>query len=174
MINVFQAPDEPKSLNTTSIAAQAIDVDGGYRFVDFNGIIQDFLNEERARLDRLNAIIRCDALPHVYASENDMRRLCELLIHLLLPRSPKKSKLFIYIKCNSLEKEVLPAIASCRLHFYDICFHTNSCNDVSWQATHERVLTECNRICNRYSGTLVSASGSSDCLFKLTLPGKLF
>lgn len=174
MTNVFQAPDEPKSINVGSVAVQAIDMNDGSRLVDFNRILQDFLNEKIARFDQLSASIRCDALPHVYASENDMRQLCELLIHLILPQSPKKSKLFIYIKCHSLENEVLPATASSRLHFYEICFHTNSCNDVTWQATHERVLTECTRICMRNSGSFVFADGCADCLFKLTLPGKLF
>jgi hypothetical protein len=174
MTSVFQAPEGPKSGIATPVVNVTTGVADGKQLVDFSCVIQELLNKERARLHQLNAIIRCDTLPHVYANANDMKRLCDLLIGFILKQPHRRTKLFIHIKCNLLESEALPETISGRLHLYKISFHTNSCNEVSWQSLHEQELAEFERICSRHSGIFVSASNNADCLFDLTLPGKLY
>jgi len=166
MTDVFQAPDEPKALN----AIEWVDAE---LFVDFNKVVQQSLNHVGDRLHRLNAIIRCDNLPHVHASEKDMEQLCGQLFNLILLYPPQTSKLFIYIKCNRFD-DLQSFGKSNWLHLFEICFHTNSCNEASWQSAHQRELAECAAICKQHSGAFTAAYGHADCLFKLTLPGKLF
>jgi hypothetical protein len=174
MANAFEALKEPKSVGTKSVAIPATEIVNMELLVDFNRVVQESLNKVKDRLDQLNGIIRCDNLPHVHARLHDMKQLSDILVRLILHHPPKSGKLFIYVKSNQLKKEVEPATESSRLHFYEICFHTNSCNEALWQDAHKQDLNECNYICARYSGTFTSALGNADCLLKLTLPGKLF
>lgn len=173
MTSVIQAPEGLISATTTSVA-NATDVEFGKQLLDFNSVIQELLNKESVRLNQLNAVIRCDTLPHIYISEKDIRQLCDLLIVFILQYPLRRSKLFFYIKCNPLESKMLPAPVSGWLHLYEICFYANSCNAKSWQATHEWELSECVRICSKYSGAFVSDFSNDGCLFKLTLFGKLY
>lgn len=167
MTDVFQAPDDRVALKATKLVDEEL-------LVDFNKVVQESLEHEKGPLGQLNAIIRCDKLPHVLARESDMRKMVGCLIHLILLHPPKKSKLFIYLNCNRLNSEVLPVDHSGWLHSYEICFHTNSCNEASWQSAHQQELAECAAICARFSGAFAAAYGHADSLFKLTLPGKLF
>jgi len=166
MTNVFQAPQKQEALKAAGVVNEEV-------LVDFNKVIQESLDGERVRLNRLNPIIRCDSLPHIQAQEKDMKQLSDHLIHLILLHPPQKSKLFIYIKCNRFN-EVLPVETSGWQHSYEICFHTNGCREASWQAAYEKEIADCAAICTRYAGTFTAAYDHNDCLFKLTLPGKLF
>ena len=174
MTDVFQAPDDPKALKAGAVALSAIELVDEGLLVDFNKVVQEALDSAKEHLNQLNAIIRCDNLPHVQAKVEDMRQLSNHLVRLILLHPPQKSKLFIYIKCNRFDSEAMPAKTSAWLHPYEISFHTNSCNEASWQAEHQQELAECAAICAQYSGMFTAAYGHADCLFKLTLPGKLF
>jgi len=174
MTDVFQAPDDPKALKAETVALHAMELVDEGLLVDFNKVVQETLDRVKEHLIQLNAIIRCDKLPYVGAKAEDMRQLSNHLIRLILLHPPQKSKLFIYLKCNRFDSEVLPAKTSAWLHPYEICFHTNSCNEASWQSEHQQEIAECAAICARYSGTFAAAYGHAESLFKLTLPGKLF
>jgi hypothetical protein len=174
MTEVFQAPDDPKTLKAETVALNAIELVDEGLLVDFNKVVQESLDRVKEQLSQLNAIIRCDNLPHVQAKAEDMRQLSNHLVRLILLHPPQKSKLFIYLKCNRFDSEVLPVKTSAWLHSYEICFHTNSCNEASWQSEHQQEIAECAAICAQYSGTFTAAYGHAESLFKLTLPGKLF
>ena len=174
MTSVFQASGEASDAKAEPVVLPASGMVDGDLLVDFNKTVQDSLQTVKARLTQLNVILRCDKLPHVEAGAADMKQLCDKLIHLILHYPPLKSKLFIYIKCNRLDSEMLPASLKGRQHAFEICFHTNSCNDALWQTAHMQELNDCARICAQYAGSFTSAYGHTDCLFKLTLPGKLF
>jgi len=174
MTDVFQAPDDPKALKAETVALHAMELVDEGLLVDFNKVVQESLDHVRAHLNQLNAIIRCDKLPHVQARAKDMRQLSDHLVRLILLHPPQKSKLFIYLKCNRFDSEAVPVKSSAWLHSYEISFHTNSCNEASWQSEHQQEIAECAAICAQYSGSFTAAYGHADSLFKLTLPGKLF
>jgi hypothetical protein len=173
MTSVFQAPEESNAAKAELVTLSVtglVDEDG---LVDLNKIVQESLEGVKKQLTKLSAILRCDKLPHVQAGAADMKQLCDQLVHLILRYPPPKSKLFIYIKCKRLDSDMLSASLTGGQHTFEICFHTNSCNDAFWQTAHVQELNECARMCTQYSGAFASAYGHTDCLFKITLPGKL-
>ena len=174
MTDVFQALDNPKTLKAEIVALNAMELVDEGLLVDLNKVVQESLDCVKEQLSQLNAIIRCDNLPHVQAKAEDMKQLSNHLVRLILLHPPQKSKLFIYLKCNRFDSEALPAKTSAWLHPYEICVHTNSCNEASWQTEHQQEIAESAAICARYSGAFTAAHGHAESLFKLTLPGKLF
>ncbi|HYH14665.1 MAG TPA: hypothetical protein VD794_05585 [Flavisolibacter sp.] len=174
MTNVFQAPEGPKTVKADSVVKKSIGLLDDEMLVDLNKVVQESLNCVKPQLEELKAIIRCDGLPHILANATDVRKLSDNLIRFILQHPPRKSKLFIYIKCNRAENELLSADLSGKLDSFEVYFHTNSCNEATWQAAHQEMINECSAICAQYSGSFVAAHGQANCLFKLTLPGKLF
>jgi hypothetical protein len=174
MTDVFQAPQGPKAVHGKPVSTKEAMLVNDELLTDFNKAVQDSLEGERTRLNNLHAIIRCDNLPHVLVKANDLRRLSDCLINLMLQHPPKRSKLFIYLKCNRIDDSVLTTPQTNGLETYEICFHTNSCNEASWHDSHKVDLAECASLCTQYSGAFTYAHGHADGLFKLTLPGKLF
>lgn len=173
MTNVFQAPEGPKTVNAYPVInTEGLLVDE--MLVDLNQVVQEALNAIRTPSEKQKAIIRCDNLPHIHANAKDVRQLIDSLFRMMLHHPPRKSKLFIYIKCNRSDNGINSASLSEELNLFDVYFHTNSCNETSWQAAHQQEISECSAICVQYSGSFVAAYGQADCLFKLTLPGKLF
>lgn len=167
MTNVFQTPE--KRVGHAAPALVSMDE----QFVNLTTIVQGVLEAVQRPPDQLKIIVRCDTLPHIEADAQDMLQLSNLLLACILEHPPQKGKLFIYIKCNRSDSETLLTSDSGGFQYYEIYFHTNSCNEPGWHEAHLQELKLCEAICSRYNGLFTFADSSTAYLFQLTLPGKL-
>ena len=173
MSTIVQLPEAQTSAKVSPVANKAIGLGGNELLVNFNLVIQEALGKVESYIDKGKAIIRCDNLPHVLGEEEEMKLLSNNLIDFILQHPPEKSKLFIYIKCSRTESGDAKSEILDGLHQYEICFHTNSCNEPLWQECNQEQIAQCEVICKKYYGSFTCAFGNADSLFKLSLFGKL-
>jgi hypothetical protein len=174
MSTIVQTPEDQMIDVVSPVVVEATGLNGNELLVDLNKVVQEALTKAEGCLDKGKTIIRCDKLPHVVGEEKELGQFCNQLIDIILQHPPQNSKIFIYIKCIRAESKSMQLESITGLPMYEICFHTNSCNEPLWQVPNQEQLLQCAAVCKKYNGSFVSALGTRDYLFKLTLPGKLF
>jgi hypothetical protein len=136
-------------------------------YVDLTQVMQNVL--ENFPTNNANVILRCDHLPEVTMNEHDATTLCTLLLQSILQTSTS-NKLFLYIKCEEEEPEV---INLGNKKNYTISFHTNFVCDEQWKKKNENSLQQCAAIISGHGGKFVyNDAVTAGCLFLVTLPGK--
>ncbi len=140
-----------------------------YAFVSLNEILKECLKKAQARVDNLQMIIRCEHLPKVLASRDEMMQLFEDLLAVILNhRQLGATSLFLYVDCEEDDVGLEPHKRYC------IKFHTNITTDEDWKLSSMQILSNCRQILSKYNGTLaVNDISSAGCLFSLSLPGKI-
>jgi hypothetical protein len=143
--------------------------DGDYLktdFADLNNIIRDVLEEAKADLLQMQAIVRHDQLPPVRGNETNLYLLFSNLVKMILQHPPREGKLFIYIRAADKD----PASVDRKV---TISIHTNTFYDLNWENTHAAVLLECGNLCKYCAGDFIyHLVSNTSCLFTINLQGK--
>jgi hypothetical protein len=139
--------------------------------VDLNAVVSKILEREKARLQQLQVILRCDVMPLVNGGEARLTLAMSQLLQLVLDHPPPGSKLFLYIRCEEVngagKSEGAPGV-------YAISFHSNARTEGGWQESYDAVLRQCGAICEECGGEFTHHLHSrNSCLFTLKLPGNL-
>lgn len=142
--------------------------------VDLNQVLQTTFTIVKPRLASLQTIIRCDALPVVEGSIQTFHLLFRNMIDMIINYPPVSSKLFIYIKCERSDQEVIDLTLPAGYGRYEISFHTNINNRGDWEKANYDKLAECRFLSETCIGSFTSHSiSNTGCLFTLKVPGKL-
>ncbi len=143
-------------------------------WVDLNKLTQRIFELNKARLDKLQAIIRCDNLPSVEGDETHWFDLFQNLIVIIIEHPPQGSKLFIYIKCGKVKDDVTDLTVTNNVQRFEICFYTNNSDNEPDSETNIAQLKRCADICIENKSSLVYHElKNAGCLFTLNLWGKL-
>lgn len=140
-----------------------------YAFVSLNEILKECLKKAQARVDNLQLIVRCENLPKVLATREEMMQLFDDMLAVILNhRQLAARSLFLYVDCEEDDAGMGPHKQYC------IKFHTNITTDEHWKLGSMQTLSNCRKILSKYNGTLaVNDISSAGCLFSLSLPGKI-
>jgi light-regulated signal transduction histidine kinase (bacteriophytochrome) len=142
--------------------------------VDLGRLLQAVFEEQQQRVAQLQTIVRCDSLPRVHGKVQTLLTLFRSLVGLILSNPPKQSKLFIYIKCERIDTDIIDMTLPDGFGPYLISFYTNSNPGPEWETANSDTLAQCQQLMAEGKGTLTFPSAqSAGCLFALNLLGKI-
>ena len=144
--------------------------------VNLNQVFQSVMRKHVSEEKRTLSIVRSDQLPFVCGNEQQLMRVFDALVLMIISHPPPNSKLFLYIGCEAEKKD--PDVIDLRLpkeyQMYDLRFHTNITTNEQWQLIHQDKLSECAVLAEQNKGRFSFHSiANTGCIFSLSLPGKI-
>lgn len=141
--------------------------------LSLNEILQESLKKAQAQVDKSQLIVRCESLPMVKADHDEMVKLFDDLIGMILNQPPNTTRLFLYVDCEENRSDIIDMTLSKEYRRYLIKFHTNITTHEHWKLVNSQTLVNCKQILSRHNGNLVvNDVSSTGCLFSVSLPGK--
>jgi hypothetical protein len=142
--------------------------------VDLNRLVQQVFEEHQQHVAQMQTIVRCDALPLVQGKVQPLLVLFRSLVGLILDNPPAKSKLFIYVKCERIDTDIIDMTLPEGFGPFLVSFYTNCNRSPEWEKENNNTLVLCQQLGAEVKGTLTFPSAqSAGCLFALNLPGKI-
>ena len=142
--------------------------------LSLNDLLQESLKKAQAQVDKVKLIVRCESLPHIKADYEEMIKLFDDLLGMILNHPPNTSHLFLYIDCEEDTSDLIDMTLEKDLKRYFIKFHTNIITHDNWKLVNSQALINCRQILSRHNGNLaVNDISSTGCLFSVLLPGKI-
>jgi len=142
--------------------------------LSLNEILQDSLRKAQVQVDKVKLIVRCDMLPLIVADHDEMVKLFDELLGMILNHPPDGTRLFLYIYCEEDTSDIIDMTLEAGLSRYCIKFHTNVATHQNWKLANSQGLTNCTQILSKHNGNLaVNDISSAGCLFSVLLPGKI-
>jgi hypothetical protein len=139
-------------------------------FLSLNDLFNERMRKAQAEFNHAGLVVRCDCLPQINGFREEIIRLFDLLISMILNHPTKPAKLFLYVDCEE-NKEA--GKQQTDLFNYLIKIHTNLTTDDNWKAQNREALAACERILILHKGSFaVHNISNTGCLFSITLPGK--
>src|SRR4051812_45513569 len=146
-------------------------ISSGYT-VSLNDVVREALRRVDGLLTRDNLIVRCDELPQVWGTREELKQVFDTLIDVILA-SASRSRLFLHVGCAEVQLEGKQPSATNNMKRYLIRIQTNTNTDKSWKDRHRNALDRCEQSLSRLDGTMsVNPVSNTGCLFTLTVPGK--
>ncbi|HEY6955454.1 MAG TPA: hypothetical protein VI385_09425 [Flavisolibacter sp.] len=143
-------------------------------FLSLNEVLQLSLKKAQAQVDKVKLIVRCETLPRVKAEQEEMVKLFDGLLGMILNSGQGNARLFLYIDCEEDTTDVIDMNLEAGLKRYFIKFHTNIVAHDNWKLVNSQSIIGCRQILSRHNGNLaVNDISSSGCLFSVWLPGKI-
>jgi hypothetical protein len=143
-------------------------------FLSLNEILQVSLKKAQVQVDKAKLIVRCETLPTIKADRDEMVKLFDGLLGMILNSGPENSRLFLYIDCEEDSSDVVDMTIDPSLKRYFIKFHTNVIAHDKWKLVNSEALIACRQLLSKHSGNLaVNDISNSGCLFSVWLPGKI-
>lgn len=142
--------------------------------LDLNIVLKASLKKAQSQLDHLELIVRCEALPQIKADHEEIMKLFDDLLGMILSHPPQTSQLFLYVGCEEDSGDVIDMTLEEGLKRYTIKFHTNVTTHENWKLINSQCLVKCRQILSRHNGNLaVNEIRNTGCLFSVSLPGKI-
>jgi hypothetical protein len=141
--------------------------------VSLNDVFRESLRKVESILSKDNLIVRCDSLPQVSASREELRQVFDMVMDVIFA-SASRTRLFLHVGCSEINWEDEQPAALKNMKRYQIRIQTNINTDKGWKDRHRNALDRCEQTLSRIDGTLsVNPVSNSGCSFTLTVPGKL-
>jgi len=142
--------------------------------LSLNEVVQASLRKAQAQVDKVKPIVRCETLPLIVAHYDEMVKLFDELLGMILNHPPEGTRLFLYIYCEEDTSDIIDMTLEAGLSRYCIKFHTNVATHQNWKLVNSQGLTNCGQILSKHNGNLaVNDISSAGCLFSVLLPGKI-
>lgn len=113
-------------------------------------------------------VLRCDELPHLKGTEEELERIFSALLQMILHQKETVSQLFLHVHAKTALQETVSMTGST---YYIIQFNTNITPCAGWMQNNEKQLTDIQTILDKYNGSLQLAEAQG-CIFSFSLPGK--
>lgn len=136
-------------------------------WVNANAVFQNILQQLNAEV-RKEIIFRCDELPLLQGTEDDIQTIFSDLLQMILQKRNSVSQLFLHINCKPLLQDTVSMTSRMQ---YIILFSTNITPCTDWMHTNKKQIDKMKTILQQYNGSL-SIADSQGCIFSLSLPGK--
>ncbi|HEU4471760.1 MAG TPA: hypothetical protein VFR58_11785 [Flavisolibacter sp.] len=141
--------------------------------VSLNDVFRESMKRVQARPGQPDVIVRCESLPFIRTSKDEMIAVFESLITMIFNHPATASKLFLYIDCEESKESQPLSEEKGEWKYFVIRFYTNITTDKGWMDTNEAVLEKCRQVVASQQGTLVVNSiVNTGCLYTILLPGK--
>ena len=132
-----------------------------------NEVFKASMKKAQEEVKNLQVIVRCESLPQIEGSYQQMLMLFDHLLSIIIKHPPKNSRLFLYVDC---EEETNDCDNEKR---FFIKFNTNAAVPENWKVMNSQAFIICRQILSNHNGTLiVNNISSTGCLFIVSLPGK--
>jgi len=143
-------------------------------FISLNEVLQESLKKAQVQVDKVKLIVRCEPLPATKADHDELVKLFDGLLGMILNSGLENSRLFLYIDCEEDTSDIVDMTIDANVKWYLIKFHTNVIAHDNWKLVNSQALISCRQILSRHNGNLaVNDISSSGCLFSVWLPGKI-
>lgn len=144
------------------------------QLVNMNEVVQYHLLSRRQQVEALQAIIRLDVLPHVAGDGQGISKMFSHIFNSILNHPPAGTKLFIYIKCERENSEVMDLSLPQGFQRYLVSVFTNIIADEAWQQAQQPALADIATVVQKANGSFTSFNiVNTGCLYQIVLPGKL-
>jgi light-regulated signal transduction histidine kinase (bacteriophytochrome) len=142
--------------------------------LSLNEVLQESLRKAQAQVDKVRLVVRCETLPVIIADRDEMVKLFDELLAMILNHQVDATRLFLFIYCQEDNTDIIDMTLEAGLRRYCIKFHTNVATHENWKLVNSQGLINCKQILSRYNGNLaVNDISSTGCLFSVLLPGKI-
>lgn len=142
--------------------------------LDLNSVLKESLKKAQAEVDHLKLIVRCEALPKIRGDFNEMLKLFDHLLSMILNHHLQTSRLFLYVDCEEVSSDVIDMTLEEDFKRYAIKFHTNITTHGNWKLLNNQALVSCQQIIFNHRGNLaVNEISKTGCVFSVLLPGKI-
>jgi hypothetical protein len=139
-------------------------------FLSLNDLFNERMRKAEAEFEHAGLVVRCECLPQISGYREEMTRLFDSLISMILNHPSKPAKLFLYVDCEE-NREVGKQQPD--LFNYQIKIHTNLTTNDYWKAQNREALAACERILILHKGSFAAHNiSNTGCLFSISLPGK--
>lgn len=170
MNNLFS---EEKAINPVPVALPVTKAQAVSGLVNLRAIIASDFSRIEEKINRLRAIIRCDVLPWVQENEISYSKLFQILIGTIVDHPPAASKLFIYIRCEKQNNEVLD-MSEHDFELFKISIHTNIDTDEHWLQLYQQKIEAIKNSYGMAGSTFnYNVIKNTGCLYSITVAGKL-
>jgi hypothetical protein len=138
-------------------------------FLSLNDLFNERMRKAEAEFEHAGLVVRCECLPQISGYREEMTRLFDSLISMILNHPSKPAKLFLYVDCEeNKEGKQQPDLFN-----YLIKIHTNLTTNDYWKAQNREALAACERILILHKGSFAAHNiSNTGCLFSISLPGK--
>lgn len=137
------------------------------KWANANTILQSIIQQLEAD-DRKAIILRCDELPLLLGTEEEIETIFSRLLQMILQKKNSVTQLFLHINCKTDGQDSLNDFSRKQ---YTIQFNTNISPCADWMQLNGRQLTGIAAIVQELNGSLVVGEAQG-CLFSLSFPGK--
>jgi len=142
--------------------------------LDLNSVLNESLKKAQSQVDHLQLIVRCETLPQIKADHDEMVKLFDGLLGMILNHPPQTSRLFLYVDCEENVTDVIDMTLEKGFRQYIIKFHTNVTTHDNWKLVNSQALINCRQILSKHNATLaVNEISKTGCLFSVLLQGKI-
>lgn len=170
MSTIESTLDQKKNPVTATAAPDPI----SKTMMDLGEMFRESMKKYQAGPFKDSIIIRCETLPVIEGSKDQITQLFDNLVSMIFRYPPSGSKLFLYIDCDEMEPEKVKGGKSTNVKEYTIKFHTNISTNDTWKKENEGLIASCGQLVLAQKGTFgVNNINNTGCLFSLTFPGKL-
>ena len=139
-----------------------------------NDVFQERMRKAKDLHEHLHVVVRCEQLPHIEGNREEIGKLFDSMISMIVNSMAAGSKLFLHIDCEevTIVPEELPGTSE--KNAFQIRFYTNSAIDEAWKESHAQALLRCQLIAAGHHGSFtLNHLRQTGCLFSLTIPGKI-
>ena len=137
--------------------------------LSLNDIFKESMGKVQSELGRINPIVRCENLPQVRGSKQDISQAFEDLIRMIMTSPAGEGKLYLFLECAEINDGEVPE----GFKSYTIRFRTNILPAENWRDLHEHILDRVRKIFSLNQAVfVVNSTNTNGCLFSISLPGK--
>jgi hypothetical protein len=141
--------------------------------VSLNDVFREALRKVEGLLSRDNLIVRCDNLPLVNGTKEELKLVFDTLIEVIFA-STSRSRLFLHVGCSENQLDDKQPSPTNNMKRYQIRIQTNINMDKGWKDRHRDRFDTCEQILSKLDGMFsVHAVSDAGCLFTITVPGKI-
>lgn len=143
--------------------------------IDLNEVLGEVMKRFQSRLEKNKVISRCEILPVVEANKQQIIRIFDNMINIIVSSPASGTNLFLGINCNEEDSSMrLNGNGKSNYKNYIISFYTNIQTNENWENNHQHLIAECKHLLEKNSGSFAMNNKiNSGCSFYITLPGKL-
>jgi hypothetical protein len=139
-------------------------------FLSLNDLFNERMRKAQAQFEHAGLVVRCECLPQINGYREEMTRLFDSIISMILNHPSKPAQLFLYVDCEEIKDAGKQETG---LINYLIKIHTNLTTNDNWKAQNREMLAACERILILHKGSFaVHNISNTGCLFSISLPGK--
>jgi hypothetical protein len=138
-----------------------------------NRVFRESMLKKQSEASGLQLIVRCGSLPEINGNYEEISKLFDYLLDMIVQHPFVSSKLFLFVDCVEQDADVIDMSLADDFKRFTIRFHTTIATYENWKLVNSQLIIHCRQILSNYKGTLQINDTGTGCLFSISLPGKI-